>query len=115
MKQLIEKVFGWMKESNRPAHMRAGNSIFVAGLIVFTFIGILLLYPMIHDYSYEGSSRLFVSIMIQVCIMVFVAMCAVEYIQERMGDKWDWLDIAAGCLVPVCITVFTILLVFLTL
>ena len=24
MKQLIEKVFGWMKESNRPAHMKAG-------------------------------------------------------------------------------------------
>lgn len=115
MKQLVEKVFGWMKESNRPTHMRAGNSIFVAGLIVFTFIGILLLYPMIQDYSYEDSSRLFVMVMIQVCVMVFVAMCAVEYIQERMGYKWDWLDIAAGCLVPVCITVFTILLVFLTL
>ena len=115
MKKLIVKMFGWMKESNRPAHMRAGNSIFVVGLILFTFIGILLLYPMIQDYSYEGSNRLFVSVMIQVCIMVFVAMCAVEYIQKRMGGKWDWLDIAAGCLVPVCITLFTILLVFLTL
>lgn len=114
MKDLKTKMFGWMKVNNRPVYIRVGNSIFVAGLIVFTLIGILLLYPMIQDYSYEGSSRLFVLVMIQVCVMVFVAMCTVEYIQERMGCKWNWLNIAAGCFVPVCITVFTILLVFLT-
>ncbi|MBC5606196.1 hypothetical protein [Bacteroides difficilis] len=113
MKQLIKKLFGWMKESNRPAHMKAGNTIFVIVLIVFTLLGGILLNPLLEGYSYEGSSRLFILAMIQALIVVFIAMCSVEYIQERMGCKWDWLDIAAGCLGSVCITVFTILLVIL--
>ena len=98
-----------MKESNRPAHMKAGNTIFVIVLIVFTLLGGILLNPLLEGYSYEGSSRLFILAMIQ----ALIAMCSVEYIQERMGCKWDWLDIAAGCLGSVCITVFTILLVIL--
>ena len=78
-----------MKESNRPAHMKAGNTIFVIVLIVFTLLGGILLNPLLEGYSYEGSSRLFILAMIQALIVVFIAMCAVEYIQKRMGCLYN--------------------------
>lgn len=113
MRQFMKKMFGWMNESNRPAHMKAGSWIFVASLTLFSLISTLVLNPMLADYSYAGSNRLFILVMIQACVVVFVAMCAIEYIQKRMGYKFDYLDIVAGCMMPILATLLVSLLIWL--
>lgn len=113
MKQFIIKMFGWMKVSNRPKHMKAGCFIFVASITLFLLIATLIIGPMLADYSYAGSNRLFVLAMVQACIVVTVAMCAVEYIQKLMGGKWDWLDIVAGCMIPILVTLLVFFFILL--
>lgn len=43
-------------------------------------------------------------------LIVVMAMMAVEYGQKTCGSKFDWLDVLAGCLVPLVLTaVFCVL------
>ena len=83
----LSNLFEWLKISNRPKHLKAGIIIFII------WIGsVLLLTTMtILQAALTGT------------ICVFVAMCAVEYIQKSIGGKWDWLDILAGILLPIIV------------
>ena len=83
----LSNLFEWLKISNRPKHLKAGIIIFII------WIGsVLLLTTMtILQAALTGA------------ICVFVAMCAVEYIQKSIGGKWDWLDILAGILLPIIV------------
>lgn len=83
----LSNLFEWLKISNRPKHLKAGIIIFII------WIGsVLLLTTMtILQATLTGT------------ICVFVAMCAVEYIQKSIGGKWDWLDILAGILLPIIV------------
>jgi uncharacterized membrane protein YqhA len=81
----LSNLFEWLKISNRPKHLKAGIIIFIIWIS-----SILLLTTMtILQTALTGA------------ICVFVAMCAVEYIQKSIGGKWDWLDILAGIFLPV--------------
>lgn len=84
----VFNLFGWLKVSNRPKHLKAGIVILVLWLIctqVLTSMTIL-------QSSFTG------------LICVLVAMCSVEYIQKTSGGVWDWLDVIAGVLIPVIVT-----------
>lgn len=83
----LSNLFEWLKISNRPKHLKAGIIIFII------WIGsVLLLTTMtILQATLTGA------------ICVFVAMCAVEYIQKSIGGEWDWLDILAGILLPIIV------------
>lgn len=44
-------------------------------------------------------------------LTVFISMCAVEYVQKSSGiGKFDWLDILAGMITPLIITIVIIYL-----
>ena len=85
----VFNLFGWLKISNRPKHLKAGIMIFVLW-IVCTMI--LTNMTMIQS-AFTG------------LVCVLVAMCSVEYIQKTSGGKWDWLDILAGIIVPGILTI----------
>lgn len=80
-------LFEWLKISNRPKHFKAGIIIF----IIWIGSVFLLTTMTILQAALTGA------------ICVFVAMCAVEYIQKSIGGKWDWLDILAGVLLPIIV------------
>lgn len=84
----VFNLFGWLKVSNRPKHLKAGTVIFILW-IVCTMI--LTNMTMLQS-AFTG------------LVCVFVAMCSVEYIQKTSGSKWDWLDVLAGILVPGILT-----------
>ena len=90
----LSNLFEWLKISNRPKHLKAGIIIFII------WIGsVLLLTTMtILQAALTGA------------ICVFVAMCAVEYIQKSIGGKWDWLDILAGILLPIIVVLIIYLI-----
>lgn len=96
MKQLIKKLFGWLKDSNRPSHIKCGFLVFIAMLVTCLVLGVNL------------ASSL---------IIAFVATCivatAVDYKDKLWGGKFDWLDVIATVLLPGIITVVGVpLLVF---
>lgn len=84
----VSNLFGWLKNSNRPKHLKAGCVIFLLWII-----GTILL---------TGITMLQAAFTGLVCVLV--AMCSVEYIQESSGGVWDWLDILAGIIVPGILT-----------
>ena len=90
----LSNLFEWLKISNRPKHLKAGIIIFII------WIGsVLLLTTMtILQATLTGT------------ICVFVAMCAVEYIQKSIGGEWDWLDILAGVLLPIIVVLIIYLI-----
>lgn len=96
MKQLIKKLFGWLKDSNRPNHIKCGFLVFIAMLATCLVLGVNL------------ASSL---------VIAFVATCivatAVDYKDQLWGGKFDWLDVIATVLIPGIITVVGVpLLVF---
>lgn len=44
--------------------------------------------------------------------VVAIAMLCVEYGQKTCGSKFDWLDVLAGCLVPLVLTAAICVLYF---
>lgn len=82
----LSNLFEWLKISNRPKHLKAGIIIFII------WIGsVLLLTTMtILQAALTGA------------ICVFVAMCAVEYIQKHWWEM-GLADILAGILLPIIV------------
>ena len=83
MKQIIKKYLGWLKDSNRPKHMKAGMLVFIAMLAVCLTLGVGLI---------PSTVIAFVS-------TVIVAV-AVDYKDKLYGNVFDWLDVAATVIVP---------------
>ena len=104
MKQLFKKMCHWisahtqwLKESNRPAHIKAGLVIFAVVLAINSLLSVMV-----------GDK--FVAILLARLVSVGIAMAAVEYIQRRSKiGIWDWLDIIAGCFYP---TLFVLIVIF---
>ena len=86
-------MFKWIKESNRYKHMIAGMEIFSFMFALSCGIGI----------SYSNAS-------VVALATTAIAMLSVEYIQHTFGCKFDWLDILAGCLIPIVCTIFALAL-----
>ena len=93
MKQIIKKYLGWLKDSNRPKHMKAGMLVFIAMLAVCLTLVV-------------GLSP---STVIAFVATVIVAV-AVDYKDKLYGNTFDWLDVLATVLLPGLITVFSILI-----
>ena len=88
MKQLIEKHLGWLKDSNRPKHMKAGMLVFLAMLAVCLMLGVGL------------SPAALISFLATLIVAV-----AVDYKDKLYGNRFDWLDVAATVLLPGVITI----------
>lgn len=97
-------MFRWLKESNRLTHLYAGFAIYVLGLLL---AGIMLsCYNHTIDFTQSQADSMLVTASVLSLFSVFASMCSVECIQTVSGvGKWDWLDVLAGVLVPVLITV----------
>lgn len=93
MKRFVKTVFGWMKESNRPKHIGAGAAI----LFVWLVFCILLLKMSVRDSSVTG------------LLSVTIGMCSCEFKDKKYGGGWNWLDIAAGCIVPFVVVLIVLL------
>lgn len=83
MKQIIKKYLGWLKDSNRPKHMKAGILVFIVMLTVCLTLGV-------------GLSP---STVIAFVATVIVAV-AVDYKDKLYGNVFDWLDVVATVIVP---------------
>ena len=82
----------WITESNRPKHILAGVVIYALWMLVPSLRG--------DDMSIAALRAL--------CVVV-IAMMAVEYGQKTCGSKFDWLDVLAGCLVPLLATLILLI------
>lgn len=94
MKQLLIKLFGWLKESNRPKHIKYGLAVFIAMLATCLVLGV----------TFTRST-----------VIAFVATAivavAVDYKDHLWGGRFDWLDVVATILLPGVITVGLILII----
>lgn len=80
---MLQKLFGWLAVSNRPKHIKAAILIFVC-MLASSFILELI-----------TTNRIIIDSVLS-ALAVLIGLMTVEYIQKRMGAKWDNLDIAAG-------------------
>lgn len=94
MKQLLENLFGWLKESNRTKHIKYGLAIFIAMLATCLVLGV----------TFTRSA------MIAFVATAIVAV-AVDYKDHLWGGRFDWLDVLATILLPGMITVGLILII----
>lgn len=94
MKQLLEKLFGWLKDSNRPKHIKYGLAVFIAMLATCLALGV----------TFARSA-----------IVAFVATAivavAVDYKDHLWGGRFDWLDVIATVILPGVITLGLILII----
>lgn len=93
MKQLIEKYLGWLKDSNRPKHMKAGMLVFLAMLAVCLTLGV----------KFNPST------VISFVVTAIVAI-AVDYKDKLYGNTFDWLDVLATVLIPGVMTIAILIL-----
>ena len=96
-------MLGWLKESNRMLHLKAGFTLFVACIIMQGFV--ISMYNIRIDFTQEQSDAVIVTMSVASFLCVFFSMCSVEYIQKSVGGRWDWLDVLAGSVAPVLLTV----------
>lgn len=88
MKKLTKKLFGWLKESNRPKHIKAGLLIYTVMLSVCLILGVDI--TMSSSISFSST-----------CIVAV----AVDYKDKQHGCVFDWLDVIATVLLPGVVTI----------
>lgn len=101
-------MLGWLKESNRMLHLKAGFILFVACIIMQGFV--ISMYNIRIDFTQEQSDAVMVTMSVASFLCVFFSMCSVEYIQKSDDGRWDWLDVLAGSVAPVLITVVMVII-----
>lgn len=107
MKKVIDYLFGWLKESNRMAHLKVGCIITAVMFIMCAVYNVYVFYLLDRAMraDFVVTSLLFASAVSLACTTI--AMMSVEYIQKNMGGEWDNKDVAAGILMPACMSVLT--------
>lgn len=105
MKKLFDYLFGWLKESNRMAHLKVGCIISAVMYVLCAVFNMYVYFGITRDVraDFAITSVLFASVV--AFVTTLIAMMSVEYIQNKMGGKWDNKDIYAGVLVPFCLSV----------
>lgn len=91
---MLEKWLGWLKESNRPAHMKAGALVYVVMLVVCLLLGVSVSSSMILAF-----------------VATAIVAVAVDYKDKLWGGKFDWLDVAATVIIPGVTTLLGMLVV----
>lgn len=97
------KVFDWLKESNRLSHLKVGFAIWI--VVMLFGCSILSMFEEVTNFELMQAQAITTTCALLADLSVFIAMCSVEYTQKLCGNKFDWLDVSAGCLAPVIITV----------
>lgn len=103
------KLFDWLKESNRLSHLKVGFAIWVVMMIFGCTV--LSIFEETTTFALMQANAVTITCSLLSMLSVFISMCSVEYTQKLCGNKWDWLDILAGCIVPVLLTILIIVLV----
>lgn len=80
-------MLGWLKESNRMLHLKAGFILFVACIIMQGFV--ISMYNIRIDFTQEQSDAVMVTMSVASFLCVFFSMCSVEYIQKAAGEDED--------------------------
>lgn len=88
MKQLLEKLFGWLKNSNRPKHIKYGLAVFIAMLATCLVLGVTFTRSAIIAFAATA-----------------IVAVAVDYKDHLWGGRFDWLDVIATVILPGAITV----------
>lgn len=96
------KVFDWLKESNRMSHLKVGFAIWVVAM--FFACSILSMFEEVTNFELMQAQAITTTCALLADFSVFIAMCSVEYTQKLCGNKFDWLDVLAGCLIPIILT-----------
>lgn len=94
MKQLIKKLFGWLKESNRPKHIKYGLAVFIAMLASCLLLGVTFARSAVIAF-----------------IATAIVATAVDYKDHLWGGRFDWLDVVATVILPGMITVIGLILI----
>lgn len=103
------KLINWLKESNRLSHLKVGFGIWV--LIVLINLVMYGFSEGTLDFNDKQCEILTLIGIVNADINVLASMCSVEYTQKLCGNKWDWLDILAGCLPGILLTLVITLLI----
>lgn len=104
------KIFNWLKESNRILHLKFGFVIWI--ILMFLSVGCLLCLESLVGITQMQTTAIVITCAFICDSAVFIAMCAVKYIQKAAGiGKWDWLDILAGCLISLICTLVMFIVV----
>lgn len=93
MKRLLEKIFGWLKKSNRPKHI-------IYGLVVFATVQATCI---VLGATFARSAVI-------ALVATAIVAVAVDYKDKLWGGKFDWLDVIATMLLPGLITVAVMVL-----
>lgn len=94
MKRMIDKLLGWLKDSNRPKHILCGLLVYDAMMALCLPIGV----------DPVPSSVISLT-------ATLITAAAVDYKDKLWGGKFDWLDVAATVLLPTLVMITTIILV----
>ena len=88
----MNKLINWFKQSNRNKHLYMGILIYLVYILLT--IGLLLL----------TEDIILISTVIAT-ISSITHMISVEYKDRLQGNKFDWLDILSGSIIPVLLTI----------
>lgn len=97
------KILNWLKESNRLSHLKVGFAIWIVVMLIGC--SMLSMFEEVTDFELMQAQAITITCSLLADLTVFISMCSAEYVQKICGNKWDWLDILAGCILPVIITV----------
>lgn len=103
------KIFSWLKESNRLYHFWIGFAIWVVMMLLS--VGCLSCFDALIGITHMQGMAIALTCALICDAAVFIAMCAVEYLQKAYGlSKWDWLDVLSGCLSPIAVSLLVLCL-----
>lgn len=108
----MKKLFSWLLVSNRLKHLKAGAIIFICFLMFLCVATSIAAHASGMEFNDAYSLLSAAVYSVTTLLSTLVAMCSVEYIQTTFQCKWDWLDVLAGCLVPLVFTVIISLAAF---
>lgn len=113
MKKIIDFLFGWLKESNRMAHLKVGAIITAVMLVLCGMFNLYAFFLMERSFRADFAVTSAMYSCVIALVTTLIAMASVEYIQSKMGGEADMKDIYAGVLVPFFLSVTSFVL-FLT-
>lgn len=94
VKQLVNNLINWFKQSNRYKHTYMGI------IIVFLYFSLVIILLTL------GINNITLAAIVS-SISTITHMIAVEYKDKLVGNKFDWYDIAAGA-IPISILIIII-------
>jgi hypothetical protein len=103
------KFFDWLKESNRLSHLKVGFAIWIVVMLIGC--SMLSMFEEVTDFELMQAQAITITCSLLADLTVFISMCAVEYVQKSSGiGKFDWLDILAGMITPLIITIVIVII-----